>query len=132
MIDHQSAIVAYRLKRAHEAWDEAKLLWNAGHFNTYVNRLYYACYYAVSALLIKNGFSSSTHAGAQNLFAQHFVKVGIVSKKLGEFYYTLFHYRQESDYKDNYRIDEELAAPWLEKARDFVSLIEELANRAEP
>jgi hypothetical protein len=69
MNDNTETIIAYRLERAHESLDEATMLWNTGHYNTYVNRLYYACFYAVTALLLKNGLTSSTHSGTQNLFA---------------------------------------------------------------
>lgn len=56
------ALVAYRMERAREALSEANLLLQAGHLNTYVNRLYYACFYAVSALLVIRGISTSKHA----------------------------------------------------------------------
>ena len=32
--------------------EEAKILFEKGYANTFVNRLYYACFYAVSALLL--------------------------------------------------------------------------------
>lgn len=50
------------MERAREALSEANLLLQAGHLNTYVNRLYYACFYAVSALLVIRGISTSKHA----------------------------------------------------------------------
>ena len=51
----EAALVRYRLERAREAIDEARLLFETGHLHTYVNRLYYACFYAVSALLFTPG-----------------------------------------------------------------------------
>jgi uncharacterized protein (UPF0332 family) len=38
----------YRLSRAQESLEEAKLLGTAGHWNAAANRLYYACFYAVA------------------------------------------------------------------------------------
>ncbi len=52
MTAEEQVLVQYRLERAREALDEAKLLFEAGHLHTYVNRLYYACFYAMSALLL--------------------------------------------------------------------------------
>ncbi len=46
MTEEEQALVTYRMERASEAIDEAKILFNAGHINSYVNRLYYACFYA--------------------------------------------------------------------------------------
>ena len=40
-------LIHYRLERAQESLDEARLLADAGRWNTCVNRLYYSCFYAV-------------------------------------------------------------------------------------
>lgn len=41
----------------------AELALGNGYLHGTVNRLYYACFYAVSALLLTEGFSSSRHSG---------------------------------------------------------------------
>ena len=53
-----TALVRYRLARARESLAEAELLFANDHVRTAVNRLYYACFYAVSALLLAEGHSS--------------------------------------------------------------------------
>ena len=50
----RSAIVAYRMERARQTLGEADLLRQGNYYNAAVNRLYYACYYAVSALLLRH------------------------------------------------------------------------------
>jgi hypothetical protein len=45
-------LVGYRLQRARETVEEARVLLETDHANACVNRLYYACFYAVSALLL--------------------------------------------------------------------------------
>lgn len=77
-------LVKYRLSRAEEALEEAEVLYKSNHLNASVNRLYYACFYAVSALLLNEGLSSSKHSGIRSLFNQHWVKTGRVSKELGQ------------------------------------------------
>jgi len=67
-------VVAYRLSRAREALEEAEVLFKAAHMNAYVNRLYYACYYAVSALLLKKRMSTSKHAQVRALLHRELVK----------------------------------------------------------
>ena len=47
-----------------------------GYWRTATNRLYYACYFAVSALLVKNGITAHTHAGVLTMPGLHFVKEG--------------------------------------------------------
>ena len=48
MTEETQVLVQYRLDRAKETLDEAVVLLQSGHINTYVNRLYYACFYAVA------------------------------------------------------------------------------------
>ena len=51
-------LAAYRLSKAFSTYDEVALLTENKLWNTAVNRLYYACYYAVSALLISKNITS--------------------------------------------------------------------------
>ena len=75
MTDEDKALVKYRMERAFETLQEAGVLFDAGHINTYVNRLYYACFYAVSALLISRGQSTSKHGYLRSLFHKEFDRV---------------------------------------------------------
>ena len=52
--DELQELVTYRLQRAEETLEEARVMQNIGHWNACANRLYYAAFYAVSALLVKN------------------------------------------------------------------------------
>ena len=96
-LDEQSrqALVQYRLERAIETMEEVTLLANESHFNAAVNRLYYACFYAASALLVANGFSTSSHAGVKTMLGLHFVSKGIISFEHGKTFNTLFEKRRE-------------------------------------
>ncbi|MBD3308314.1 hypothetical protein GF339_17905 [candidate division KSB3 bacterium] len=48
-----------------------------------MNRIYYAMFYAVSALALLQGFSTSSHAQLRGYFNREFVKTGIISIELG-------------------------------------------------
>jgi len=74
MSPHEVALVGYRLARARETLEEARLMAQARHWDGCVNRLYYACFYAVTALFVAHGLSSAKHSGVRSLFGQHFVK----------------------------------------------------------
>jgi uncharacterized protein (UPF0332 family) len=52
----RETIIKYRIDRAFETLEEAKILSTGNHWNTVANRLYYACFYIVIALLFKNSF----------------------------------------------------------------------------
>ena len=94
------ALVNYRLSRALETLDEVPFLQSKGFYNTALNRLYYACYYVTSALLLKNGYSPSTHSGVKQLLGMYFVSTVLVSKNAGRYFSILFDRRHSSDYDD--------------------------------
>lgn len=88
-IESKNALVKYRLERASETMKEAALLSGEGYFNAAINRLYYACYYAVISLLLKNDLQAQSHAGVKTMFGLHFVSSGIVPIEIGKTLSTL-------------------------------------------
>ena len=129
MKEETLALINYRLERAHETLEEARILLEQGHANTYVNRLYYACFYAVSALLLTKGFSSAKHSGIRSLFHQNFVKSGLVDQELGQLFDKLYDNRQKGDYADLFRFDLDVVRNWYEEARKFVETIDGITKK---
>ncbi len=79
--EERKALVANKVRRSRETWIEAKGIIESKYWHAAANRMYYACYYMVSALLLKNGQSSHTHGGTIGLFGLHFIKTGIISSR---------------------------------------------------
>jgi uncharacterized protein (UPF0332 family) len=48
--------------------------------------LYYSCFYAVIALLLKYDIETQSHDGARTQFGLNFVKTGKVDKENGKFF----------------------------------------------
>ena len=115
--------IKYRYKRAEESFEDALLLAENKRWNTVVNRLYYSCFYAVVALLIKNNIESTTHDGSRTQFGLNFVKNGLIDKKYGKLYSKLFDYRQKGDYGDLFDYDEETINPLIDQVREFLDEI---------
>ncbi len=59
--ENLTELIHYRLERSRETLEEALLMQRERHWNACVNRLYYACFYAVTALLAMQGVSSGKH-----------------------------------------------------------------------
>jgi uncharacterized protein (UPF0332 family) len=119
-------LVLYRLNRADESLEEALILLERDHINTFVNRLYYACFYAITALLLSKGLSSSKHSGVRALFHQNFIKNGLINREMGKFYDKLFDTRQKGDYADLVYFDKKEIGPWFNEARNFVNSIKNI------
>jgi len=123
------SLVNYRLERARESIEEAKILMERGHINTFINRLYYACFYAVSASLLTKGLSSAKHSGVRSLFHQNFVKTGILNIESGQFFDKLFDNRQKADYADLLRFNIDEVRYWYDETKEFVVKIEKILQQ---
>jgi len=119
-VEGRDDVVRYRLQRARDTLEDARVLADASRWSACVNRLYYACFYAVSALLLQDGFSSAKHTGVRSLFNHHFVKTDRVPKVLAQVYNDLFARRQESDYLDFVHLEAVQVRPWIEEAEQLV------------
>jgi uncharacterized protein (UPF0332 family) len=119
-------LVNYRLWRAKDSLEEAKILAQSEHWNTVANRLYYSAFYAINALFVKNEIQGATHSGVKSNFHQEFIKTGILDKELGRLYSNLFNKRQEGDYQDFQIFDKETIEPLIDKVSNFISEIEKL------
>ena len=127
--EEREIVIEHRLKRAHETLEEAKDLISLSRWNGAANRLYYACYYAVTSLLIQDGHSPHTHGGALGLLGRYFVVTEIISKEDNKLYQKLFELRQDGDYSDWISIDGADIEPLFEPAKQFIETIERLIKK---
>lgn len=123
-------LAKYRLEKAKNTLLDAKEYIGGATLESTVNRIYYAMFYAVNALLITKSLSSSKHAGILSLFNREFVKKGLIEKQLGKFYSDMFDNRKEGDYKDFVKFEKEDVEVWLKKAEEFINKIEEITLKA--
>lgn len=132
MTPERQTLVGYRMERARETLEEAKLLLDAGHGNACVNRLYYACFYAVSALLLTRNISTSKHSQVRIALHRDYVKPGHISQEMGKHYDSLFNSRHEGDYADFAIFEAEQVRPWLEPTQSFIDAIATLIATQTP
>lgn len=90
------------------------------------NRLYYAAFYAISALGQKNNFTTSKHSQLKGWFNKEFIKTKKIDEKYGELYYDLFESRQKSDYTFTYKPDKETLNINLVLVKEFIEEIEKI------
>jgi uncharacterized protein (UPF0332 family) len=110
-------------QKAIETIREVEILIENKFWNTAINRMYYACFYAVSALLYQEKIETSSHSGIRQKFGQHFVKDGIIEKELGRHYTELFDKRSKGDYNDFFDYDEQTVLSLFPKSQKFVTEI---------
>lgn len=128
MNDQTKYLIQYRLARSRETLDDAKLLFSKGKMFSSVNRIYYAMFYSVNALLLSKDLSSSKHSGVLSLFNKEFVAKNIVDKESGRFFTEMFEFRQKADYKDFVEFKKEDVEIWLKNAGEFISKMSNLLS----
>ncbi|TAK36560.1 MAG: HEPN domain-containing protein [Saprospiraceae bacterium] len=124
--DERNALVSFRIQKAKDTLKEAEGIATLGYWNAVANRLYYACYYITSALLVKNNYAAQTHKGVIHLLGMHFIKTGIVPNSAGKLYTKLFELRQTGDYDDMSNLAEDIVKPMIVEAQNYLDVISAL------
>lgn len=125
--EEREAIVTYRLEKAQQTIEQVKFNLPGKYWSLIANRLYYAAYYAISALLISKGYSSRTHDTTVRLFGLHFVKAGLCSLEQGKLYNKLLSLRMTGDYNDHYDLEENDVLPLIEPTISLIDNVSDLA-----
>jgi uncharacterized protein (UPF0332 family) len=120
--------IQYRIKRADETIHEVSILIDNQLWNTAINRMYYVCFYAVTALLASRRIDTSTHAGVRLLFGKEFITTGLIARELGKHFTELFEKRQKGDYNDFFDFDQETVRTLYEPSIKFVKTIAEFLS----
>ena len=113
-------LIRYRQKKARDTLEDAALLFHSGRLFSTLNRISYALFYEVVALLLTADLSSAKHTGVRALFNEHFVKAGKVPVELGRFYTSMFDFRRKGDYGDFIEFEREKVKEWLDQASLFI------------
>lgn len=128
-INKKSEYIIYRFRRAQESFDEALIMIDNKKWNTTVSRLYYSCYYAAIALLLKYNIEARSHSGVRTKFSDTFIKTGEIDLKFGKLFSHLADYRQKGDYGDLYDFDDKIVLPLVDQVREFISEIKILIEK---
>jgi uncharacterized protein (UPF0332 family) len=114
-------LVKYRYERAIETFSEAQFLAEKQSWNGTSNRLYYASFYAVIALIALYDEKAFTHSGIKILFHKNYIKTGAIPMKFGIMYSKLFDLRQSGDYDDFQKLNSETVQPLIPEVESFLA-----------
>ncbi|ANU56893.1 HEPN domain-containing protein [Bacteroides caecimuris] len=126
--DVRQNIVMYRMGKARQLLHDVDVLIENELWNSTINRMYYACFHAVSALLIKNGIEVKSHMGIRQAFGLHFVKAGKVSLEYGRIFSRIYDKRQSSDYDDFIDFTKEEVEKLYPQIKSFIMVIGNLVE----
>jgi uncharacterized protein (UPF0332 family) len=107
----------------------AQLLCDRGRYRSCISRAYYAMYYVTQALLLSEGFDTSTHKGVIRLLGLHFVTTGKIESNVAVLLKRAYDSRQTSDYDSDMTEDESMAKSAIENAQTYISVVKMILTR---
>ena len=119
----RSIIVSRELEKAQKTYNDVLYCVDKGMWETAANRLYYALFHAMSALLINDGYQVKSHRGILAMFGEHYIKTDIFAKKDGSLLSDLVIMRDNADYNCFFEADEEKLSPYIEPTRLLIEKI---------
>ena len=129
-MDRIKDLAKYRLKKAKDDFETAKLNFKYKKYHQSANRSYYAMFHALRALLALDRFDSSKHWGIISYFNQHYIKTELIEPKYSKMIMKAFNLRQNCDYDDYFQISVTTCKNQLDVAKVFIAMIEkELEKR---
>jgi len=120
--------IKYRIRRANETILEVQTHIENKFWNTAINRMYYACFYAISALLTKEKIEVSSHSGVRQKFGEYFVRTGKIDRDLAKHFTELSEKRHKGDYNDFFDYDEETVIRLYPHSKRLIQVIEKILN----
>ena len=121
-------LIGLYLDKAEQAYGASTRAVEDGDVFTAINRLYYACFYALTAALLANGKQFVKHSGVRSALNQYLVHAGSLGDEVGEFYNRLFDDRHRADYDPRAVFDIADVQERLGVARAFLDQMRLLAD----
>lgn len=119
----------YRLGKAKEDFEAAKMLLDKNHFAQSLNRSYYSIFHAARVLAAIDKFKTKTHSGMIAYFNREYIHSGKLDRKYGEIIKSAERIRIQSDYMDFYVASKEQAQTQLNNAGEFIEMIENYLSK---
>lgn len=121
--EERQVVVALELEKCEKTWLQVGVQVQARLWDMAANRLYYALFHAVSALLIHDCHEVGTHRGAVNKFSLYYVRQGIFTKEEGRLYSRLQGLREDGDYNCSFDVEQAEVEEKIEPTRRLIDKI---------
>ena len=127
--NERETIVRMEIEKARKTFADMEFCAKEQKWEAAANRLYYALFHAVSALLINGGQNVKSHRGIMSLFGQHYVRTGLFTSEDGSLLSDLVIMRDNADYNLFFEANEEKIRPYIEPTRQLIEKIAEYINK---
>lgn len=121
--EERAILVAREYEKALSFYSQAEANAQIEIWDVVANRLYYATFHAVAALLVHDGHKVGSHKGAVLQFGLHYVQKDIFTKEEAHFYSQLQSLREKADYNITWTSDKQDLLPLMPIARSLIDKI---------
>lgn len=119
---HRIIATGLLLEKSDKNMEQARKTADLGYWDLVTNRLYYAVFHAVNAMLLIDGIRTGSHKGTSMQFGKSYVLTGIFRREDGVLYSQLQTMREKADYQNVFTLKEN-------KGRELIELADELRKR---
>ena len=127
--EERRIIVNLELEKATNTMTQIPELQKLGYWDNIANRLYYAVFHAVNALLIHDGHPVNTHRGVIAMFGNYYIRTGIFASGEGRLYSDLQTMRNNSDYNCSYDATQQEIEPMIEPAKRLIDKVSDYISK---
>ena len=124
----KEVLVQYWLEKARESLQSARNEYRDGHLSFAMNRIYYACFYALTAVFRDKDKMFKKHKGLRSALHRDLIRNGIIEDHWGKFFDEVFEARQRGDYTPMVTFEPDQLDDFLQQAEHFLKEMEKLIN----
>ncbi len=118
--EDRELLIKCRIEQSAQTVLEAENLIIAGFYRGAVNRIYYSCFYILSALAIKFEFGTSKHNQLIGWFNKTFISTKILPKEISQFVLKAYNKRIKGDYEPINNISKEEVQMLMDELKNFI------------
>lgn len=118
----------YRLERAKEEYETAKLLYRENKLLAANNRAYYSIFYAIRAILAMEKIDFKRHKDVLAYFNKNYVKTEVFPRQMGRRIIMASKIREDSDYDEKYEPSTDATSLQIQTAKELIGLVEKYLN----
>ena len=131
MQPNQKDLSLYRLERAKEDLETAKINLDNNKFKAAINRSYYAIFHSMRAVNVLDEFDASKHSSVIAHFNRYHVYSGDFKKDTYKIIDSAYRIREKCDYSDFFIASKGDAEEQLLKAEQFYNEVKEFLAKKE-
>ena len=125
----QQEIIEFWIEKAKQDLASARDNYAAGRLQNAIRDAYFACFHALTAVLIHSGRSFKRHKEVRSMLHRDYIRTKKIEVSWGKHYDWLFDNRQKADYRPLVHFEADQVEEIIRKSQQFVQEMESFLNR---